>query len=116
MRHKMGFWNWLDRIGLVPIPTNRVFFRDDGRTAFSDGFYGNWFINPSINYFQFEKHHGRGYGRYQMHRGLLCFQIQRWNFEQDIGRYWQRGLRSYLRNETNFWAMEGVCDCIALLV
>jgi len=41
------------------------------------------------------------------YRGIRIFQIQRWNFEHDIGRYWQRGLRSYLRNETDFYAIEG---------
>jgi hypothetical protein len=74
---------------------------------FSDGFYGDWYINPAINYFQFEKHYGRGYGYSQAHRGKRIFQVQRWNFEPEVGRYWNRGLRSYLRNETNFWAFEG---------
>ncbi|CAK9252489.1 unnamed protein product [Sphagnum jensenii] len=74
---------------------------------FSDGFYGNWYINPAINFFQFERHYGRGYGYSQAHRGIRVFQIQRWNFEREVGRYWNRGLRSYLRNETNYWAIEG---------
>jgi hypothetical protein len=39
--------------------------------------------------------------------GIRVFQIQRWNFEHEVGRYWNRGLRSYLRNETNFYAIEG---------
>ena len=39
--------------------------------------------------------------------GIRVYQIQRWNFEQEVGRYWNRGLRSYLRNETNYWAIEG---------
>lgn len=33
--------------------------------------------------------------------------MQRWNFETEVGRYWNRGLRSYLRNETNYFAIEG---------
>lgn len=30
VRHRYGAWNWLDRAGLVPQATQRVFFRDDG--------------------------------------------------------------------------------------
>lgn len=107
IRHRYGAWNWLDRMGLVPQAVQRVFFRDDGKTMFNDGFYGNWYINPAINYFQFEKHYAKGYGYSQAHRGTRIYQIQRWNFEEEVGRYWNRGLRSYLRNETNFWAFEG---------
>jgi hypothetical protein len=107
VRHRYGAWNWLDRAGLVPQAVQRVFLRGDGKTTWSDGFYGEWYINPAINYFQIEKHYGRGYGYSGYHRGLRIFQIQRWNFEDSVGRYWQRGLRSYLRNETNFWALEG---------
>ncbi len=33
--------------------------------------------------------------------------MQRWHLEDSIGRYWQRGLRSYLRSESNLWAIEG---------
>jgi hypothetical protein len=40
-------------------------------------------------------------------RGILVYQIQSWNFEPSIGRYWQRGLRSYLRNESDYFAFEG---------
>lgn len=68
IRHRFGAWNWLDRMGLVPSPTIRVFLRPDGKTMWSDGFYGEWFINPAINYFQLEKHFGRGYGYSQYHR------------------------------------------------
>jgi hypothetical protein len=107
VRHRYGAWNWLDRLGLVPQSTQRVFLRGDGKTMWSDGFYGEWFINPAINYFQLEKHFGRGYGYSGYHRGIRIFQVQRWNFEHEIGRYWNRGLRSYLRNETNFYAIEG---------
>jgi len=107
IRHRFGAWNWLDRMGVVPQATQRVFLRQDGKTMWSDGFYGEWYINPAINYFQLEKHFGRGYGYSQYHRGIRIFQVQRWNFETDIGRYWNRGLRSYLRNETNYWAIEG---------
>jgi len=87
--------------------TNRVFLREDGKTIWSDGFYGDWYINPAINYIQIEKHYGRGYGASQYPRGMRVFQIQRWNLEEEVGRYWNRGLRSYLRNETNYWAFEG---------
>jgi len=107
VRNRYGAWNWLDRLGLVPQAIQRVYFRPDGKTLWSDGYYGDWYINPAINYFQFEKHFGRGYGYTQYHKGIRIFQIQRWNFENDVGRYWNRGLRSYLRNETNFWAFEG---------
>lgn len=68
VRHRFGAWNWLDRLGLVPQATQRVFLRPDGKTMWSDGFYGDWYINPAINYFQFEKHYGRGYGYSQYHR------------------------------------------------
>ena len=37
----------------------------------------------------------------------IFIQVQRWNFEHEVGRYWNRGLRSYLRNETNYFAIEG---------
>jgi hypothetical protein len=94
-------------MGFVPQPTQRVFFREDGKTMFSDAFYGEWYINPAINYFQFEKHFCKGYGYIGYHRGIRVYQIQSWNFEREIGRYWNRGLRSYLKNETNYWAMEG---------
>lgn len=52
------------------------------------------------------------------HIGLRIYQIQRWSYEDEVGRYWNRGLRSYLRNETNFYAFEGICSvfyelCIA---
>lgn len=107
IRHRYGIWNWLDRIGLVPLPAFKVFLREDGKTVWSDGFYGDWFINPAINYLQIEKHYGRGFGYTQYSRGIRVFQIQRWNFEPEVGRYWNRGLRSYLRNETNYWAFEG---------
>jgi hypothetical protein len=66
IRHRFGAWNWLDRAGLVPIPTQRVFLRGDGKTMWSDGYYGEWYINPAINYFQIEKHYGRGAGTYYM--------------------------------------------------
>lgn len=56
IRHRFGVWNWLDRFGLVPMTTNRVFLREDGKTVWSDGFYGDWYINPAINYIQIEKH------------------------------------------------------------
>ena len=52
IRHRYGVWNWLDRLGLVPMTTNRVFLRNDGKTVWSDGFYGDWYINPAINYLQ----------------------------------------------------------------
>jgi len=107
VRHRYGVWNWLDRIGLVPQNVYRVYLRTDGKTMWSDGFYGDWYINPAINYFQFEKHYGRGAGYTQYSRGIRIFQVQKWNFESDVGRYWNRGLRSYLRNETNYYAMEG---------
>eukprot|EP00981_Chlorochromonas_danica_P007179 scaffold1594_cov171-Ochromonas_danica.AAC.14 len=107
VRHRFGAWNWLDRMGLVPQATQRVFLRPDGKTCWSDGYYGDWYINPAINYFQIEKHFGRGFGYTQYHRGIRVYQIQRWHYEDSIGRYWQRGLRSYLRNETQFWAFEG---------
>ena len=73
----------------------------------SDAYYGDWYINPAINYFQFEKHFNRGYGKTQQWRGIRTYQITRWNFEEEVGRYWNRGLRSLLRNETNYWALEG---------
>ena len=107
VRHRYGWWNWLDRLGLVPPVTYRCFIRGDGVTMWSDGFYGDWYINPAINYIQIEKHHGRGYGYTQYSRGIRIFQVQKWNFEHEVGRYWNRGLRSYLRNETNYWAIEG---------
>ena len=107
IRHRYGAWNWLDRMGFVPKPTQRVFLRGDGKTMWSDGFYGEWYINPAINYFQIEKHYGRGYGYSGAFRGIRVYQIQKWNYEEDIGRYWNRGLRSYLRNETNYYAFEG---------
>lgn len=107
IRHRYGVWNWLDRIGVVPPVTTRVFIRGDGVTMWSDGFYGDWYINPAINYIQIEKHFGRGYGYTQYSRGIRIFQVQKWNFEHEVGRYWNRGLRSYLRNETNYWALEG---------
>lgn len=107
VRSRYGAWNWLDRLGFVPQAIQRVYFRPDGKTLWADGYYGDWYINPAINYFQFEKHFGRGYGYTQYHKGIRIFQIQRWNFEHEVGRYWNRGLRSYLRNETNFWAFEG---------
>jgi hypothetical protein len=47
------------------------------------------------------------YGATQYARGIRVFQIQRWNLEHEVGRYWNRGLRSYLRNETNMFAIEG---------
>jgi hypothetical protein len=68
LRHRYGFWNWLDRLGWVPQATQRVFLRQDGKTVWSDGYYGNWYINPALNYFQIEKHYGRGYGATQYHR------------------------------------------------
>lgn len=68
IRHRFGAWNWLDRAGLVPQATQRVFLRPDGKTMWSDGYYGEWYINPAINYFQVEKHFGRGYGYAQAHR------------------------------------------------
>lgn len=108
IRHRYGVWNWLDRIGVVPPVTTRVFIRGDGVTMWSDGFYGDWYINPAINYIQIEKHFGRGYGYTQYSRGIRIFQVQKWNFEHEVGRYWNRGLRSYLRNETNYWALEGI--------
>ena len=40
IRHRYGAWNWLDRLGLVPQPTLRAFLRPDGKTMWSDGFYG----------------------------------------------------------------------------
>lgn len=107
VRHRYGAWNWLDRMGVVPQATQRVFLRQDGKTMWSDGFYGEWYINPAINYFQLEKHYGRGYGYSQYHRGIRVYQIQRWNLEHEVGRYWNRGLRSYLRNQSDFWAIEG---------
>jgi len=107
IRHRFGIYNWLDRLGLMPQATQKVFLRADGKTVWNDGFYGDWYINPAINYFQLEKHFGRGAGASQGQRGLRVFQVNRWNYETEIGRYWQRGLRSYLRNETNFWALEG---------
>ena len=107
VRNRYGAWNWLDRLGFVPQAIQRVYFRPDGKTLWADGYYGDWYINPAINYFQFEKHFGRGYGYTQYHKGIRIFQIQRWNFENEVGRYWNRGLRSYLRNETDFWAFEG---------
>lgn len=107
MRHRYGAWNWLDRAGLVPQPTQRVFLRGDGKTMWSDGYYGEWYINPAINYFQLEKHYGRGAGYGGYHRGIRVFQIQKWSYEPSVGRYWNRGLRSYLRNETNYHAIEG---------
>jgi len=129
LRHRYGVWNWLDRLGLVPQATQRVFLRGDGKTMWSDGFYGEWYINPAINYFQLEKHFGRGFGYLQYQRGIRIYQIQKWNFETEVGRYsvpmnrstisytpayvlmkcryWNRGLRSYLRNETNYFAIEG---------
>jgi len=107
VRHRYGAWNWLDRLGVVPQATQRVFLRQDGKTMWSDGFYGEWYINPAINFFQIEKHFGRGYGYSQYHRGIRVYQIQRWNLEHEVGRYWNRGLRSYLRNESDFWAIEG---------
>ena len=107
VRHRYGAYNWLDRLGLVPQTVYKVFLRGDGKTLWSDGFYGDWFINPAINYFQFERHYGRGAGYVQYARGIRVFQIQRWEFEESIGRYWQRGLRSYLRNESDYWAFEG---------
>lgn len=68
IRHRYGVWNWLDRLGLVPQATNRVHFHDNGKTTWSDGYYGDWCINPAINFFQFEKHFGRGGGAYQAPR------------------------------------------------
>lgn len=68
VRHRYGAWNWLDRLGFVPQATQRVFLRPDGKTMWSDGYYGDWYINPAINYFQIEKHFGRGFGDYQRHR------------------------------------------------
>ncbi len=53
------------------------------------------------------QHYGRGYGYTQYSRGIRIFQVQKWNFEHEVGRYWNRGLRSYLRNETNYFAIEG---------
>jgi hypothetical protein len=44
----------------------RVYIRGDGITMWSDGFYGDWYINPAINYIQIEKHFGRGYGYTQV--------------------------------------------------
>ena len=107
IRHRYGAWNWLDRAGLVPQAVQRVFLRGDGKTMWSDGYYGEWYINPAINYFQLEKHYGRGAGYAGYHRGMRIFQIQKWSYEPSVGRYWNRGLRSYLRNETNYWAFEG---------
>eukprot|EP01035_Chromulina_nebulosa_P020565 gene20565-26670_t len=107
IRQRYGVWNWLDRFGFVPLTTQKVFFREDGKTVWADGFYGDWYINPAINYIQFEKQYGRGYGYTQYPKGLRVYQIQRWNLEEEVGRYWNRGLRSYLRNETNYWAIEG---------
>lgn len=107
VRHKFGAWNWLDRMGFVPQATQRVFFRDDGKTAWSDNFYGGWRINPAINYFQFEKYYGRGAGDTQAARGIRLYQLNRWSFEPEVGRYWNRGLRSILRNETEYYAFEG---------
>ncbi len=68
IRHRYGVWNWLDRMGLVPVQVHKVFFRPDGRTVWSDHFYGDWFLNPALNYFQFERHYGRGQGIYQYWR------------------------------------------------
>lgn len=68
VRHRFGVWNWLDRMGFVPQATQRVFLRGDGKTLWSDGFYGEWYINPAINFFQLEKHYGRGFGYTQYHR------------------------------------------------
>jgi len=107
VRHRYGVYNWLDRLGLVPQTVYKVFLRGDGKTLWNDGFYGEWFINPAINYFQIEKHYGRGAGYVQYARGIRIFQIQRWEFEDSVGRYWQRGLRSYLRNESDYWCFEG---------
>ena len=81
IRHRYGVYNWLDRLGLVPQTVMRVFLRGDGKTMWNDGFYGEWFINPAINYFQIEKHYGRGSGYVQYSRGIRIFQVQRWNFE-----------------------------------
>jgi hypothetical protein len=107
IRHRFGVFNWLDRMGFIPQTVMRCFLRGDGKTMWNDGFYGEWYINPAINYFQLEKHYGRGAGYVQYARGIRVFQVQRWNFEHEVGRYWNRGLRSYLRNETNFFAIEG---------
>ena len=107
VRHRYGVYNWLDRLGLVPQTVYKVFLRGDGKTLWNDGFYGDWYINPAINYFQIERHYGRGAGYVQYARGIRIFQIQRWEFEESVGRYWQRGLRSYLRNETDYWCFEG---------
>ena len=107
IRHRYGVFNWLDRLGVAPLSVQKVFLRPDGKTMWSDGFYGDWYINPAINYFQFEKHFGRGAGYTQYSRGMRIFQIQRWNYESSVGRYWMRGLRSYLRDEHNYWALEG---------
>ena len=76
IRHRYGAWNWLDRFGLVPQSAQRVFLRQDGKTMWSDGFYGEWYINPAINYFQLEKHFGRGYGIINAHRGIRVFQVK----------------------------------------
>ena len=55
IRHRYGPFNWLDRMGFIPRTVNRVFLRGDGKTMWNDGFYGEWYINPAINYFQLEK-------------------------------------------------------------
>jgi hypothetical protein len=53
-----------------------VFLRGDGKTTWNDGFYGEWYINPAINYFQIEKHFGRGAGYVQSSRGIRIFQVR----------------------------------------
>ena len=75
IRNRYGVWNWLDRLGFVPQPVQRVFFRADGTTCWSDGYYGDWYLNPAINYFQFEKHFGRGFGFSMAPRGMRIFQV-----------------------------------------
>ena len=51
IRHRYGAWNWLDRMGLVPQATLRAFLRPDGKTMWSDGFYGISFFDYFNNLF-----------------------------------------------------------------
>ena len=47
----------------------------------SDGFYGDWYINPTINYFQIEKY-GRGMVIRELLEAFVYIGNSKWNCKE----------------------------------